>query len=233
VYQDEGSVAHATGFLVSPALVLTANHVLPNADVCERACIEFNYEDGADGRLRTPISVHFEPSDFFITDPKMDFSLVALKDRDAGRKFGWTRLSEDEVTALVGESLSIVQHSGGTPKQVALRELCIIDISDPYFYCEARTVVGSPGAPLFNDQWEVVGMHRLALPSVAQKRRGSVRLSPPKENETKLEYARMEVLRVSRILKAIRAMTLSKNQEILREEMLFAKLSGSIGAVSV
>ena len=41
---------YGTGSLVSPSLLLTNHHVLPDAETARTSIIEFNYQDGIDGR---------------------------------------------------------------------------------------------------------------------------------------------------------------------------------------
>lgn len=43
---------YGTGFLVSPTLLLTNHHVLPTADTARSSVIEFDYQDGIDGKPR-------------------------------------------------------------------------------------------------------------------------------------------------------------------------------------
>ena len=68
-----------TGFLVSPQLVLTNNHVLSAADAARFSAIEFNFQAGVDG---TPLASHefrLRPDVFFATDEALDFTLVAVE----------------------------------------------------------------------------------------------------------------------------------------------------------
>ena len=41
---------YGTGSLVSPTLLLTNHHVLPDAATARNSVIEFNYQDGIDGK---------------------------------------------------------------------------------------------------------------------------------------------------------------------------------------
>ena len=49
VRQDGRNLGSGTGFLVSPRLLMTNNHVFKNADMTRTSFVEFNYEDGPDG----------------------------------------------------------------------------------------------------------------------------------------------------------------------------------------
>ena len=58
---------YGTGFMVSPRLLLTNNHVLGSAGEACNSWVEFNYQDDTEGRLLTPVI--FETS-----NPKPSFS---------------------------------------------------------------------------------------------------------------------------------------------------------------
>jgi hypothetical protein len=74
-----GEDAHlGTGFMVSPSLMLTNNHVLQTAEEAGRGFVEFNVQAGLDGRAMAPVAFAFEPRRFFATNRDLDFSLVAV-----------------------------------------------------------------------------------------------------------------------------------------------------------
>ena len=121
-----------TGSLVSPALLLTNHHVLPDAETARSSVIEFNYQDGVDGKPLLAAVHPFDPDAFFLADEERDFALVAVRATPAElAPFGFNRLIEAEGKAIIGEFVTIVQHPRGGKKQVALRENRIVDIPDP------------------------------------------------------------------------------------------------------
>ncbi|MGH9330551.1 MAG: trypsin-like serine peptidase, partial [Vicinamibacterales bacterium] len=72
-----GRQAFGTGFLVSPTLLMTNNHVLPNEEEADASSVEFDYQVD---RFGQPLILHrfdLEPKTFFLTDPKLDYALVA------------------------------------------------------------------------------------------------------------------------------------------------------------
>jgi endonuclease G len=82
---------------VSPRLLLTNNHVLTDAAVAGASRIEFDFQEGIDGRLQSSIFVNFDPAAFFVTSKPLDFSLVALKgDLRQIASYGWNGLSAAE-----------------------------------------------------------------------------------------------------------------------------------------
>src|SRR5829696_3338944 len=66
---------YGTGFRVSPRLILTNNHVLGDAATAGASRIEFDFQEGFDGKLKTSIVVELDPTAFFVTDKALDFSV--------------------------------------------------------------------------------------------------------------------------------------------------------------
>jgi endonuclease G len=201
-------VGYGTGSLVSPELLLTNHHVLPDADTARASSIEFNYEDGVDGRPLQPILFPLDPDLFFLTDEQRDFALVALKgSAQELAPFGFNRLIEAEGKAIVGDFVTIVQHPGGDKKQVALRNNRIVDVLDRFLHYETDTKPGSSGSPVFSDQWEVCALHHASVPAPEHGELGGI------VNEG---------IRVSQLLKFIRAQTFANGQKKLVDQ-LFAE----------
>ena len=98
-------VGYGTGSLVSPRLLLTNHHVLPDAEVARRSGAEFNYQDGLDGQPLQAAMFGLDPDAFFVADAERDFSLVAVAaGEQALSLFGLNPLIEAEGKALVESS---------------------------------------------------------------------------------------------------------------------------------
>ena len=197
---------YGTGSLVSPILLLTNHHVLPDADVARHSVIEFNYQDGIDGR---PLLAHVFPLDpdrFFLADDERDFALVAVRATPVElAPFGFNRLIEAEGKAIIGECVTIVQHPRGEKKQVALRDNKIVDIPTSFLHYAADTEPGSSGSPVFNDQWEVVALHHASVPAPERAELGGFM---------------NEGIRISRILRFIREQPLEPDRRALADLMV-------------
>ena len=167
IRDDRGRlVGYGTGSLVSPRLLLTNHHVLPDAATAAGSAIEFNYQDGIDGRPLQPVLVPLDPGSFFLTDEQLDFALVAVKGSDdILGAFGFNRLIAAEGKAIPGDFVTVVQHPRGEKKQVALRDNRVVDVFDLFLHYQADTEPGSSGSPVFNDQWEVVALHHAGVPA--------------------------------------------------------------------
>jgi endonuclease G len=151
---------------VSPRLLLTNHHVLPDAGTAAASGIEFNFEDGIDGQPLQPKLFAFDPGAFFLADEELDFALVAVQGSPADlAPFGFNRMISAEGKAIAGDFVTIVQHPEGQRKQVALRDNRIVDVLDEFLHYETDTEPGSSGSPVFNDQWEVVALHHASVPA--------------------------------------------------------------------
>jgi hypothetical protein len=146
----------ATGFLVAPGLLLTNNHVLPDADLAARAEARFNYQLDDGGQLLPSANYHCRPETFFMTDPTLDYALVAVEG-DPGLRFGVIAVVPVELA--VGAGVNIIQHPGGQPKQIALVDNEVAYCDDDVVQYLTDTLPGSSGAPVFDDQWRLVALH--------------------------------------------------------------------------
>lgn len=215
-----------TGFLVSPNLLLTNNHVLASAGDAARSYVEFDYQEGLDRLPLTPQAFALDPDRFLVTDAALDFTLVAVRQRSAAGEdltaFGFLPLIEQEGKVILGELVNIIQHPDGEPKQLAIRENRLVDLLDNFLHYSTDTSAGSSGAPVFNDQWEVIGLHHSGVPKM---RDGSYvatddTLWTPDRPETELAWVANEGLRVSVLLRALRERTLEGVAAELRAELL-------------
>ncbi|MFK4225897.1 endonuclease [Streptomyces sp. NPDC019890] len=224
-----GGTFHGTGFLVSPSLLMTNNHVLHTADEAARGVVEFNFQEGLDGQLLAPVVFSLEPGTFFVTDRDLDFSVVAVAQHSQdGRpvsSFGRLPLKEAEGKVILGEIVNIVQHPNGEPKQLALRENRVVDLLEKFLHYETDTAPGSSGSPVFNDQWEVVALHHAGVPRTDEHGQplavdGS--RWEPAMGEHRLAWKANEGVRISRVLGALRQAPLTGAGAALREELFAA-----------
>jgi endonuclease I/V8-like Glu-specific endopeptidase len=220
---------HGTGFMVSPSLLLTNNHVLRSEEAAERSVVAFRFQAGIDGLPLVPVAFRLEPQRLFVTDRDLDFSLVAVAERsprgEALSTFGWLPLSGAQGTVILGEFVNIIQHPKGELKQLALRENQVVDLLDRFVHYESDTDQGSSGSPVFNDQWEVVALHHSAVPKTDADNR-PLRLDGtpwrPGMGEHQLAWKANEGVRISRVLDALREVSLTGTAAQLRDEVFVA-----------
>lgn len=163
-------LGYGSGFMVSPTLMLTNHHVLLDATLARHALAEFDYQDGGEGLPLEPRLFALEPDRFFENDKSLDWALVSVSARSHDgvdlSEFGWLPLIGQTGKAANGEAVNLIQHPEGGPKQLALRENRLIERLEKYLHYESDTARGSSGAPVFNDQWEVVALHHAAYPRI-------------------------------------------------------------------
>lgn len=159
---------YGTGFLISPSLILTNNHVVDTYDTALNAVAEFNYEDDVNFMPRTIVSFRLEPERLFITDEALDFSIIAIQGKALSgalvSDFGHLPLLPMPGKILEGEYVSIIQHPQGGPKAVTVRENEVKFLSDDFVHYVSDTEPGSSGSPVFNDQWIVAALHHAGVP---------------------------------------------------------------------
>ncbi|MDP4099135.1 DNA/RNA non-specific endonuclease [Paenibacillus sp. P96] len=203
-------IGYGTGFLVSPSLLLTNNHVLPREEDTLYSAVQFNYELDMNFKERQMKSFNCAPKRLFLTDAELDFTLVAVDEEasDGTRlsDFGYLKLYSEPGKILEGEYVSIIQHPQGAPKMVAIRENRVTDMLEHFIHYSTDTRAGSSGAPVFNDQWMVAALHHAGVPD-------------PNDSAA---FIANEGVRISSILQAIerRRPGLNKEQRRLLDEVI-------------
>lgn len=71
----------ATGFLVSPSLFMTNNHVIPSESFARKVGMQFNYQLDYNGVPQTVEEYSTNPDDVFYTNASLDFTIVRLNRR--------------------------------------------------------------------------------------------------------------------------------------------------------
>jgi endonuclease G, mitochondrial len=207
IKDDNGRLlGHGTGSMISPHLMLTNHHVFDTAQAAATSHVEFDYQDGVDGKLLDVTTFGFDPDRFFLADEGLDFAIVAVRAAaDELAPFGFNRLIEGEGKALLGEFVTIVQHPRGEKKQVALRENRIVDGGQRFVHYTADTEPGSSGSPVFNDQWEVLALHHASVRAPEHPEFGHVL---------------NEGVRVTAILSMVKDSQLPPEQRVLADQIL-------------
>jgi endonuclease G, mitochondrial len=186
---SDGGAWYGTGFLVGPRLLLTNHHVLSNPDEASQSEAEFGYEHDLDGVLGEPVRFNLRPHEIFYANAELDITFVAVTPlSDEGvplDRYGRLPLIPLSGKAIDGEWVTIIQHPGAEPKQIAIRASQIIALDpkvaygvdlDQFIHYSTDTEPGSSGAPVFNDQWQVLALHHKAVP--APEKPGKVAKKP-------------------------------------------------------
>ncbi|MFJ4536021.1 trypsin-like serine peptidase [Streptomyces tibetensis] len=224
--RDGRELPHGTGFLVSPRLLMTNHHVLPDVSFARTCFAEFNAQVTADNLPDTVVRMELDPQTFFAADRRLDFALVALAptlDGPApGEIFGWNRLSVQTGKLVLGEKVNIIGHPSGRLKEIALRDNAVLVRLDDFVHYTTDTEPGNSGSPVFNDQWEVVALHHSGVPKKDDQGRVLRKDGRPwqqGDGDDAIEWVANEGVRISSILKHLAGLDLAPGRRALLAEM--------------
>lgn len=218
-------LGYGTGFMVSPKLMMTNNHVLQNQDEATFARIQFDYQIDRYGNELKTCEFELEPENFFLTSKPLDYTLVAVSDTSVDGievvRYGWNRLM-GEGKIYKGDRVNIVQHPRGQHKKVAVRNNQLVDLLDVHFHYLTDTEPGSSGSPVFNDDWEVVALHHSAVPAYDGRNIISVDGRPweRRMGTDKIKWVANEGIRISRILNHVNKQVVPLSWEVHLENMV-------------
>ncbi|MBX3501623.1 MAG: DNA/RNA non-specific endonuclease [Alphaproteobacteria bacterium] len=202
----------ASGFMVSPRLMLTNHHVFPTDGDARLALAQFDYVLDINGIERRGPSFRVRPDLYYYAEQALDFALVAVDSQAEGgsdgatlESFRYLRLDPGLGKINQGEFISIVQHPSGLPKQVAMRENQLLRIETDFLVYRSDTAQGSSGSPLFNDTWQVVGLHSAGVPNKNSKGQWLTRTGAVADDDTEdgdIDWVGNRGARASRIVAA-------------------------------
>ena len=238
----DGRSGSGTGSLVSSRLMLTNNHVLESTDWARRSSAVFDFEDDLENKPRPTTAFQLDPDTFFFTNKDYDFTLVAVKttalhsDRVSLSDYGFNPLDDSQGKVTIGEPINIIQHPSGLLKQVVLQENRLLDLpEDPpgWLHYESDTMPGSSGAPLFNNRWEMVGLHHSGWPKRDEQGRiltVNNQLWTRDMGELAIKWLGNEGARVSQILQIVREAqaAMEARHQALVTELLNPPKTGSV-----
>jgi hypothetical protein len=146
-----------TGFLIANSLIMTNWHVLRQPDWAAGDSIVFDFEQNEDGLSTTPDKIILDPDTFFYSNEALDVAVVAVQ--------GTPGLTRGKVnlrslgTVFEDCRVNIIQHPGAGFKKIAIRDNGIKFFDDNIIQYWTDTEKGSSGSPLFDDKWDIIGLH--------------------------------------------------------------------------
>jgi hypothetical protein len=117
----------------------------------------------------------------------------------------------------------VIHHPAGERKRVSLRFNRMVAEDDLWLRYESDTREGSSGAPVFNDQWEMVALHHGGVAATDDEgfelTRDGQRWTPGM-SEDAVAYVGNEGARVSRIVRSLRGADVPPEQRRLLTPIL-------------
>jgi V8-like Glu-specific endopeptidase len=158
VLADQSS---GTGFLTTDNFLVTSHHVIRNVDDARDARVEFNYQKTLQDSDAASESYTLIPDKGFFTSPTEeengdDWTVVRVQGSPNER---WGSLSIHPTEPKIHQEVVIIQHPGGGDKQIALSHNLLVYADKKRLQYLTDTLSGSSGSPVFNEEWQVIGIH--------------------------------------------------------------------------
>jgi len=147
-----------SGFVTDGNLLITNHHVIDTIETARQARVLFNYQLTPEGRDADIDPYRLDPDAVsgFATSVADDWTAVRFAGDPAAK---WGKLSLAHRDPKPNDYISIIQHPGGGPKQIAIYHNTIAAVSQNRVQYLTDTLPGSSGSPAFDQNWEVVALH--------------------------------------------------------------------------
>jgi len=230
-----GDGGSGTGFLVAPGVLLTNHHVLPDPATAASAISLANYEAAPPGAsLGRPASVPLDPDSLFVTNAELDFTFCAVRGLDF---LGSIALDRNSLNIGPSETVNIIQHPRGRPKEVAIKDNRVIKADSVVVHYACSTEPGSSGSPVFNNQWEPVALHHASVVSDGPEARPAVgdtghyppAVGPLGEAATRYLNEGIRISAIALWLETAEANTLALREQTGRLREIFGGIDPQVG----
>jgi len=155
----ETEECYGTGFLIKNGWLLTTGYMLPNPNSLTNAEAQFNYEHDNLGNIKQPHSYKLNEKSL-ISNSAVDFAFVKLKpNKNSPNIKGYRNIEISEIPVKIDDVVSVIQHPEGRAKLIDANALIVNNEDDNKILYNAITSIGSGGAPILNNSFELVGIH--------------------------------------------------------------------------
>jgi len=156
-----GERHHGTGFRIGADLLLTNHHVLHHWQRGDARAthveVWFNYELDWDKRYCEHRVVSCAP-DSIIGEKGHDWAVVRAT-APIPVEFPALELTAPRTVPGVNDRVYIIQHPNGEPKMIGMDHNLVRHVDENIVQYWTDTERGSSGAPVFDDDWQVVALH--------------------------------------------------------------------------
>lgn len=154
VRRSDGS--SGSGLLTGQNILITNNHVIPDAAAAAAAVAQFNYQQSIEGADEPVAELKLKPADFFATSEQDDWTAVRV---EGDPKKDWGTLTLLPAKLKKDDRVNIIQHPGGGYKQLSFFSNTVVFVGQGRVQYLTDTLPGSSGAPVFDQNWNVVALH--------------------------------------------------------------------------
>jgi endonuclease G, mitochondrial len=167
---NQPDVAHGTGWMIAPSLLITNWHVV-NARVSgkEPPASEVDFERQGEeitaifDFYRTGAAVHNAKSAGCVAfDRELDYAILRLDTAVSPRaplRLRTAPILKDQKTALATR-VNVLQHPGGNPMRLGFRNNFVVSGEPDRLSYLTDTAGGSSGSPICDDAWFAAALHR-------------------------------------------------------------------------
>ncbi|WP_437663005.1 trypsin-like peptidase domain-containing protein [Sorangium sp. So ce1182] len=145
-----------TGFMIAPNLAMTNHHVVSAAALLPGVELRFNYQEDFSGRPQSIKSYRAVPGGAFHASQALDYAILEVGGEPGGE---WGFLPVQPRDVRKGDRVNIIQHPNGQPKQISMQNNLVEYVGGNVLQYVTSTNPGSSGSPVFNDGWQVIGLH--------------------------------------------------------------------------
>ncbi len=152
-----------TGFLVQGDLLITGGFNIRNVAEAREAVVRCNFQRTMGELMTTSEELRLLPDQGFATTEDRLWTAVRVA-RKPTERYGYLHL--EPASPQVKDRVSLIHHTGGGPKQLELLNRIVIDVDKSSLQYDTENPLhsikqpGSGGAPIFDVNWRVVGVHR-------------------------------------------------------------------------
>jgi endonuclease G, mitochondrial len=162
-----------TGWLIGKGYIITNHHVVnarspgeanASMDELNRQAMSLEFQFDYDDANRQTVTARC--ARLCISDPALDFAIIELPPPEGDFARPPLPLSLAPIVIDQEDSyfpVNIIQHPGGNPKQIAIRNNLAVRLDGANLSYFTDTQAGSSGSPVCNDSWAVIALHKAAV----------------------------------------------------------------------